>query len=85
MIRLAVVGDRNTDHRTHRAIDASLALLPSTVINAEWIASDAAGLTAIVEDLDGVWIGPGSPYRDDEAVLGAIRTAREQGIPLVGT
>jgi CTP synthase (UTP-ammonia lyase) len=32
-----------------------------------------------------VVIGPGSPYREPEAVLTAIRTAREQGIPLVGT
>jgi CTP synthase (UTP-ammonia lyase) len=33
----------------------------------------------------GVVIGPGSPYREPEAVLAAIRTAREQGVPLVGT
>jgi CTP synthase (UTP-ammonia lyase) len=32
-----------------------------------------------------VVIGPGSPYRDPEAVLTAIRSARERGVPLVGT
>jgi CTP synthase (UTP-ammonia lyase) len=32
-----------------------------------------------------VVVGPGSPYRDPDAVHSAIRTAREQGIPLVGT
>jgi len=32
-----------------------------------------------------VVIGPGSPYREPEAVITAIRTAREQGVPLVGT
>lgn len=33
----------------------------------------------------GVVIGPGSPYRDPQAVESVIRAAREQGIPLVGT
>jgi len=32
-----------------------------------------------------VVIGPGSPYREPEAVITAVRTAREQGIPLVAT
>jgi CTP synthase (UTP-ammonia lyase) len=30
-------------------------------------------------------VGPGSPYRDAEAVLEHIRCARERGVPLVGT
>ncbi|HMK13307.1 MAG TPA: hypothetical protein VK461_17085 [Acidimicrobiales bacterium] len=34
---------------------------------------------------EGIVIGPGSPYRDPAAAEGAIRTAREKGIPLVGT
>jgi CTP synthase (UTP-ammonia lyase) len=32
-----------------------------------------------------VVVGPGSPYRDPEAVHAAIRVARERGVPLVGT
>jgi CTP synthase (UTP-ammonia lyase) len=32
-----------------------------------------------------VVIGPGSPYRDPRAAEEVIRTAREKGIPLVGT
>ena len=32
-----------------------------------------------------VVVGPGSPYREPDAVYAAIRTAREQGIPLGGT
>ena len=40
--------------------------------------SDLATCSAMV-------IGPGSPYRDPEAVLSSIRWARERGIPLVGT
>lgn len=38
-----------------------------------------------VAGADGVVIGPGSPYRRMDLVLEAIRTARERGLPLVGT
>jgi CTP synthase (UTP-ammonia lyase) len=34
---------------------------------------------------DAVVIGPGSPYNDPEAVYDVIRSARERGVPLVGT
>jgi CTP synthase (UTP-ammonia lyase) len=62
-------------------------------------AADALGLDARIELVNtdtlrdgpdvtnyaGLVIGPGSPYRDAEAVLDAIRSAREHGVPLVGT
>jgi CTP synthase (UTP-ammonia lyase) len=32
-----------------------------------------------------VVVGPGSPYRDPEAVHAVVRTARERSVPLVGT
>lgn len=34
---------------------------------------------------DAVLIGPGTPYRDPPAAERVIATARERGIPLVGT
>jgi CTP synthase (UTP-ammonia lyase) len=34
---------------------------------------------------DAVVIGPGSPYRNEHGVLEVIRSARERGVPLVGT
>ena len=40
-----------------------------------------AGLDAV----DGVWVVPGTPYRDDDAVYAAIGRARESGLPLLGT
>lgn len=33
----------------------------------------------------GVVVGPGSPYDEPERVLDVILTARERGVPLVGT
>jgi CTP synthase (UTP-ammonia lyase) len=32
-----------------------------------------------------VVIGPGSPYEDPDAVHEVVRSARERGVPLVGT
>ena len=42
-------------------------------------------LAAVAAAADGVWIIPGSPYRDDGAVMDVIRHARENGQPLLGT
>jgi CTP synthase (UTP-ammonia lyase) len=39
----------------------------------------------VPERFDGIVVGPGSPYENAEGVIGVIRTAREQGVPLVGT
>lgn len=82
-VRLRVVGDRNPSYLTHRELDAALTRLPPDV-DARWCASDDPA----VRDLGGVhglWIAPGSPYRDDGAVLAVLRTAREAGVPLLAT
>jgi CTP synthase (UTP-ammonia lyase) len=47
-----------------------------------WVPTDAG---ADLAAYDGVWAVPGSPYADDEAVLTAIRSARESGQPFLGT
>ena len=47
--------------------------------------TDAASLAADLRSAGGVVVGPGSPYRDERAVWDVVRTARERGVPLVGT
>jgi CTP synthase (UTP-ammonia lyase) len=82
MTIITVLGDRNPEWVTHRALDAALRLLPDGV-SARWVATDDP---AAQEDLgDGLWVAPGSPYRDDEAVLAAIGRARREAVPLLGT
>jgi len=39
----------------------------------------------ILRESAGVVIGPGSPYDNPDGVLTVIRSAREKGLPLVGT
>lgn len=83
MARIRVLGDRNLDYLSHRELDAALALFPSGV-SAAWTASDAPG-AADLSGVNGLWVAPGSPYRNDDAVLAALKAARESKIPLLAT
>ena len=83
MKRVVLIGDRNPDYVTHRELDAVLKLLPATV-RAEWVGTDTAEAMH-TSDADGVWLVPGTPYRNDHAVFAAITTARTSGQPFLGT
>lgn len=87
-VRVAVVGDYQPDHETHPATTvavehAGAALGVATEVS--WIGtSDAEGLAGL-QEFDGIWIAPGSPYRSLDGALGAITFARTSGAPLLGT
>jgi CTP synthase (UTP-ammonia lyase) len=81
--RIAVVGDRDRRHLTHREIDATLALMPAAV-DARWVATDGRE-SARLDGFDALWIVPGTPYRDDRPVYTAIEHARCEGVPILGT
>jgi CTP synthase (UTP-ammonia lyase) len=78
---LAVLGDRDLSHRTHRELDAELARMPAGV-EAAWLPSPRAPEAA---GADAIWVAPGTPYADDDAVLAAIDRAVDDGTPLLGT
>jgi CTP synthase (UTP-ammonia lyase) len=80
-VSIAVLGDRNVEYLTHREIDATLGLVPADV-DARWLPSPEA---ASASEADGLWVVPGTPYRDDDSVLEAIRRARTAGMPTLGT
>jgi CTP synthase (UTP-ammonia lyase) len=82
-VRIAVLGDRNLDYVTHRELDAALGLLPEWA-DAAWVATDGE-VDAALDAADGVWLVPGTPYRDDAAVYHAIGRARREGLPFLGT
>src|SRR5438105_6794630 len=81
MVRIRILGDRNPDYPTHRAIDAAI---PKLRAEARWTGTDSEGAAAI-DGVQGLWVVPGSPYRDDAAVLRALRAAREGKVPLLAT
>jgi CTP synthase (UTP-ammonia lyase) len=79
--RILVLGDHDPDLSTHRELDAVLQRLRERGLTASWHATDAGPLPLH----DALWIAPGSPYRDEPAVLAAIGAARREGTPLLGT
>lgn len=53
-------------------------------ISADWISTADIDHT-LFERYSGIWIAPGSPYKNMDKTLAAIRYARENGIPCFGT
>ncbi|MGW2821115.1 CTP synthase C-terminal region-related (seleno)protein [Streptomyces sp. NPDC001443] len=86
--RIALVGDRSPEVASHARIPLlldALAERDGLVLDAYWIPSEDAAAEGAVRGFDAVWVLPGSPYRSEAGVLSAIRTAREEGIPFLGT
>ncbi|GAB2873950.1 CTP synthase C-terminal region-related (seleno)protein [Lentzea nigeriaca] len=85
--RVALTGDRSPLVRSHTRIPRlleALRLRDGLTLDAYWVATDDVPATRI-EDFDGVWVLPGSPYRSEAGALSALQTAREHNIPLLGT
>jgi CTP synthase (UTP-ammonia lyase) len=82
-VKILALGDRDPSHLTHRELDAAFALMPDEV-ECAWTATDS-GEARELEGADGIWLLPGTPYRDDEAAYAAIAHCRETGTPFLGT
>ncbi|WP_225830584.1 hypothetical protein [Streptomyces sp. NK08204] len=85
---LALVGDRSPNVVSHTRIPLLLDALAERdrlVLDAYWIPSEDAEAEGAVRGFDAVWVLPGSPYRSEAGVLAAVRTARQEGIPFLGT
>jgi CTP synthase (UTP-ammonia lyase) len=82
-VRVVVLGDRDPKHVTHREIDAALSLFPDGA-RTGWTATDDP-VARRLDDACGVWLLPGSPYRDDAAAYAAIRHCLATGTPFLGT
>jgi CTP synthase (UTP-ammonia lyase) len=82
-MRIVVLGDRDPRYLTHRELDAALALFPDHA-RAGWTATDNPAARHL-DDACGVWLVPGSPYRDDAAAFAAIRRCLDTNTPFLGT
>jgi CTP synthase (UTP-ammonia lyase) len=86
--RIALVGDRSPQVRSHQRIPRLAAAMlerDSLALDLYWIGTDEIDSPADLRGFDGVWALPGSPYRSEAGALHAIRAAREEGIPFLGT
>jgi CTP synthase (UTP-ammonia lyase) len=88
---LAVVADFNPASKSHVATNEAIAHSAATLgltIEPIWVstleAASPEGLKRLAS-FSGIWAGPCSPYKSMDGAMSAIRLAREQGIPLLGT
>jgi CTP synthase (UTP-ammonia lyase) len=87
-VTIGLIGDRRDAVVAHRAIPIALAMAARELgvdVRHEWVPSDEIASSERVARFDGLWCVPGSPYRNLEGVLLAIRYARARERPFVGT
>lgn len=87
-LNIALIGDHDPHITAHRAIPLALDLASAQTghaIRAQWLATDRIDGDTMLADFDGIWCVPGSPYRNENGALQAIRFAREQRRPFLGT
>ena len=86
---IALVGDHDERHASHRAIPVALELSRARLgLELRWTWVPTRGISEAARDLDrfsGVWLVPGSPYQNAAGAIGAARFARESGRPFLGT
>lgn len=86
--KIAILGDFNPIYSTHHALNDSCRQIQKKLhkeIQFDWIPTDTLNYKTAFENLyHGLWIAPGSPYKDMNNVLSTITFARENGIPTIG-
>ncbi|MHA7848771.1 CTP synthase C-terminal region-related (seleno)protein [Serratia sp. D1N4] len=87
-VRLALVGDYKPEAVAHQAIPVALQLTASHLdidLQFQWLATETLTETSVLQGYDAIWVVPGSPYRSDDGAFMAIRYAREQNVPFLGS
>ena len=90
-IRIAVVGDFNPTYEAHTSNSGAMRLAALAIgVNLEsaWLPTPSLagpGAPQVLSTFDGFWLPPGSPYASRVGALAAIRYARENDRPLLGT
>jgi CTP synthase (UTP-ammonia lyase) len=87
--RVALIGDYNANVIAHQAIPEALRLAGEELgleVDPEWLHSTLLhDPEKQLQDFEGLWCVPASPYANPEGVLDAIRYAREKLVPFLGT
>ena len=87
-IRIALIGDYDPQVTAHQAIPVALGLAAQQLnldVQFEWLSTDRINAQTPLQNFDGFWCVPASPYRDMDGALRAIRFAREHQRPFLGT
>ena len=94
LIRIGLIGDRNDSVPAHVAIPRVLGEIGQRFdlnVQHEWLETAAlaelrdADVRSRLGEFEGLWCVPNCPYASMEAALNAIRIARENDVPFLGT
>lgn len=86
-MKLAVIAEYDPEFEPHVQTDAAIAHSASMLkmdIRSEWLSTSDDRLTDLTA-FDAIWFAPGSPYRNFNRTIEAIRYAREHRVPTLGT
>jgi len=89
-IRIGLIGDFNPSVKAHIVIPKAVALAANNLecdAETSWLATLLLerNTEQLLSAYDALWCVPASPYASMEGALSAIRFAREQDIPFLGT
>ena len=89
-VTVGIVGDRDPKNPTHTATEEALEHAGASLgvpVAARWLptASLVGRAAERLRGLDAVFCSPGSPYESMDGALEAIRSARDGGVPFIGT
>src|SRR5258707_9545698 len=89
-IRIGLIGDFNPQVKANVAIPEAIALAAQEIkqeVEVNWLATTLLEHSpeTLRSGYDALWCVPASPYASMDGALSAIRFAREQGIPFLGT
>lgn len=87
-VSIALIGDYDPQVTAHQAIPVALGLVAEhfgQTLQLEWLATDQIHADTPLQRFDGFWCVPASPYKSEAGALRAIRFAREQRRPFLGT
>jgi len=87
-VRIGLVGNYNESVPAHRAIPRALEMAGKDrhqQLEWEWLPTEQISGPERLRKFDGLWCVPASPYRSMDGALRAIRWAREQQLPFLGT
>lgn len=84
---IAIIGEYSPSFPPHAATDAAVEHSRSALgadLEAVWVSTEAIG-PELFQRHSAIWVAPGSPYKDLDKTLWAIRHARKNQVPCLGT
>ena len=90
-IKIAVIGDFESERPSHKATNAALRHAADTLLislTTDWLPTPSLETeieSTKLKKYHGIFCSPGGPYKSMTGTLKAIRFARESGWPFIGT